>query len=72
VLKPIHDHLFDVLRHLPNDGTFSHSIIARKVMTYSKDYPLYCYDLRAATDRMPVRLQEEILKPILGAPLAKH
>jgi hypothetical protein len=70
VLKPIHDHLFKTLKRLPNDGTFSHSGLARRAQLHTRGNPLYCYDLRAATDRMPVDLQVEILKPLLGNKLA--
>jgi hypothetical protein len=63
--------LFKILRNLPNDGTFSHAKLARKTQLYTRKNPLYCFDLRAATDRMPVDLQVEILKTVIGSKLAK-
>lgn len=73
VLQPIHDYLYkDVLRKLPCDGTFSHSGIASRVRKYTRTGKLTCYDLKAATDRMPVDLQERILSIFLGKELASQ
>jgi len=60
------------LRRLPCDGTFSHSSIAKRVRKYSKTGGLICYDLKAATDRMPVDLQQKILGLLIGEELASH
>lgn len=72
VLKPIHDYLYEVIRRFPCDGTFSHSKIASRVRKYTKTGGLICYDLKAATDRMPVDLQEKILGSLIGNQLASQ
>jgi len=70
VLKPIHDYLMKVLKKLPCDGTFSHDSIARKVRKYTKTGKLSCFDLKAATDRMPVDLQVAIMEKLLPGNLS--
>jgi len=70
VLKPIHDYLMMVLRRFPCDGTFSHSNLAKRVRKYTKTGALNCFDLRAATDRMPVELQARVLERLLGKELS--
>jgi hypothetical protein len=70
VLKPIHDHLMMLLKRFPCDGTFSHPLIAKRVRKFTKNGGLFCFDLKAATDRMPVDLQQEVLKHILGEELS--
>jgi hypothetical protein len=70
VLKPIHDFLMETLKRFPCDGTFSHPLIAKRVRKHTKTKPLVCYDLKAATDRMPIDLQERILGLLLGKHLA--
>jgi len=70
VLKPIHDYLMRVLKRFPCDGTFSHNLLAKKVRKYTKTGKLNCYDLRAATDRMPVDLQQKVLEKLLGENLS--
>jgi hypothetical protein len=60
----------ETLKRFPCDGTFSHPLIAKRVRKHTKTEPLVCYDLRAATDRMPIDLQERILGLLLGKHLA--
>lgn len=66
VLKPIHKYFMDCLKRMPNDGTFSHSDLSKRVKGFTSRHSLYCFDLTAATDRMPIRLQEKVLTPLLG------
>jgi hypothetical protein len=70
VLKPIHDYLYQVIKKLPGDGTFSHSKIGNRVRKLTKTKGLICFDLKAATDRMPVDLQQNVLKHLVGERLA--
>jgi hypothetical protein len=70
VLKPIHDYLMEILKRFPCDGTFSHSNLAKRVRKFTKTGPLNCYDLKAATDRMPVDLQSKVLETLLGKDLS--
>jgi hypothetical protein len=65
VLYPLHRLLFDkVLRLIPQDGTFD-QIAPVKALLESKqadrDRRLWSFDLSAATDRIPVLLQEILL-----------
>jgi hypothetical protein len=70
VLKPIHDYLYQVIRKLPGDGTFSHSEIGNRVRKLTRTKGLICYDLKSATDRMPVDLQQSVLKHLVGDKLS--
>jgi len=65
VLKPIHDYLMKVLKRFPCDGTFSHHLLAKRVRKFTRTGKLHCYDLRTATDRMPVDLQARVLEELL-------
>jgi hypothetical protein len=65
-LKPIHEKLMGTLKGITWDGTSSHNTIATKLSNWTVDEEFYCYDLTAATDRMPIQLQIEVLKPIFG------
>jgi hypothetical protein len=65
-LKPIEQMLAHFLKNLPNDGVYDqHSSEMRarsKSITYGCSYG---YDLSAATDRLPLELQEMVLNQIL-------
>jgi len=66
-LKPLHKFLFNKLRELSDvDGTFDQDHpFDRLLRRNSKIKPtLYGFDLSAATDRLPIILQEDILKLI--------
>jgi hypothetical protein len=65
-LAPIHDMLFKFLKTLPNDATFNQEAAVERC--HNKCILTGCsfgYDLTAATDRLPISLQEEILEVIL-------
>jgi hypothetical protein len=68
-MKPIHLGLFNILRVLPNDGTFDQdSAVQRcsqKAVKYAK---AYSFDLSAATDRLPVVLTASILESLFKIP----
>jgi hypothetical protein len=69
VLKPVHDLLFSILRHLPTDGTFDQLRPAKALVARGlKEF--YSFDLSAATDRFPVALQHAVMSLILGRRLA--
>lgn len=61
ILKGIHKKLMGTLRKLKTDGTFSHGLLARQMLKRTAVGGSYCFDLTAATDRMPVKLQELVL-----------
>lgn len=71
-MRPLHNWAFDVLRQIPQDGTFDHRAKAKEVGNRLKETgnPAYSLDLTAATDRFPVRIQESILSFVFGAHFA--
>lgn len=71
LLKSLHNYLFDILRRIPQDGTFDQLGPLRPVMDYARlGHPCYSFDLSNATDRLPVALQQQVLSGLLGPSLA--
>jgi hypothetical protein len=69
-LSPLHLSIFEFLKTLPMDGTFDqlkplNALLSRGLKNF------YSYDLSAATDRLPITLQEQILARIFGESFAK-
>jgi hypothetical protein len=62
-LKPLHDKLMFILKGIRCDVTFDQN---RYKEVLPPSGPYYCYDLSAATDRMPVDLQQQVLINLLG------
>lgn len=70
LLKPLHEAIFDILRIIPQDGTFDqHKPVKRLAELGCKPY--YCYDLSAATDRFPATILQVLLSFIINAEVAK-
>lgn len=70
-LYPLHLWLFDLLSRIPNDGTFDQTASVKR--GWEKARVSGCsfgYDLSAATDRLPMSLQIEVLSQFFGADLA--
>lgn len=66
-LRPLHDYLFDVLRLIPNDGTFDQEESVNRGVTKAKLHACaYSFDLSSATDRLPRQLTGAILENLLG------
>ena len=65
LLYPLHKMIFDqVLRKIPQDGTFDQIAPVKKLISLVKegrDHRIWSFDLTAATDRIPVILQEIVL-----------
>jgi hypothetical protein len=68
--KPLHDGLFRMLKRIEQDGTFDQekplNLLIERVKPGQK---FHCFDLSAATDRLPLDVQRDIineLKPGLG------
>lgn len=58
----LHDSLFKTLHAIPYDGTFDQTAVLNKViLNKSPSHKLSGYDLSAATDRLPISLQRDIL-----------
>lgn len=74
IMHPLHEALFSILRLIPQDGTFDQHRPVKLLLdniTSRNGWDLYSFDLTAATDRLPVSVQEMILEPILGKALAR-
>lgn len=71
LMEPLHRWIFGVLRAVPTDGTFDQVAPVERLIKYfvGKEW-VASYDLSAATDRLPVAIQVEILRPLLGDRLA--
>lgn len=71
LLKPLHLYLFEVLRRIPQDGTFDQLGPIRSLLDFARlGHPAHSFDLSNATDRLPVKLQEQILSGLLGSSVA--
>lgn len=66
LLKPLHDKIYKVLAEWPEDGTLD-QFKPVEILLNQKSKTIYSLDLTAATDRLPVRLQADILNA-LGYP----
>lgn len=66
IFKPLHDDIFSILKGLETDGTKDQTkpldALIRRVG--HKKETFYCFDLTAATDRLPIELQSDILDHI--------
>lgn len=64
-LYPLHRIIFDrVLRKIPQDGTFAQAKPIEDLLQRAKERGqegIWSYDLSAATDRLPVKVQEALL-----------
>jgi len=68
-LTPLHNTVNSFLKGLPEDGTFDQekAVAAVKSWTTNSETVLNCFDLTAATDRLPISLQKEILSILFGS-----
>jgi hypothetical protein len=64
-LKPFHQMLFSLLEKKPQDGTFDQ---LKPLSGLKPHNGLYSFDLSAATDRLPVRLQELLVSSLMEDP----
>jgi len=68
-LKPLHSALFKLLKGIEQDGTFDQMKPFNKLLEGDSNEKFYSFDLSAATDRLPIELQRDILNvlsPNLG------
>jgi len=72
VLKPLHDRIFEILRLIPQDGTFDQTRPLERLVSLQVKgrVGLWSFDLTAATDRIPIVFQAAILSLLLGAHMA--
>jgi len=72
ILSPLHDSLFNLLSQLPNDGTFDQAASVKRCHLKAKVAgKSFSYDLSAATDRLPVEIQEYVLAALYGTEVAR-
>lgn len=66
LLRPIHKLLFKILSRIPQDATFDQDEGVRKgVQMLRKSRFAASYDLSAATDRLPVFIQTQLISAII-------
>jgi hypothetical protein len=73
VLYPLHKALFSMIAKIPQDGTFNQTSPVEALLAVMKERGLeqvWSYDLSAATDRLPVVLQEYLLALVTSPTLA--
>jgi hypothetical protein len=72
VFKPVSDGIFKILKRLPMDGTFDQDAPVKRLLSLHKEGLLdsqtfYSYDLSAATDRLPIDFQVQVLTLLIGS-----
>jgi hypothetical protein len=72
LLTPLHDTIFHFLAKLPQDGTFNQEEACARVaqFTANNEATVNSFDLTAATDRLPLRVQQEVLAFVTNAGFA--
>nr|UOL49052.1 MAG: putative RNA-dependent RNA polymerase [Mitoviridae sp.] len=73
LLKPLHLGIFEILREIREDGTFDQLGPIHRLLPYimASGTKVFSYDLSAATDRLPVKFQVQVLEA-LGVSWACH
>jgi hypothetical protein len=64
-LKPLHEYIFKLLKYNTNDATFGQQEAVDKFAAQGHK-EIFSYDLKAATDLIPVQLYTEVLEPLIG------
>jgi len=68
LLAPLHSRIFSILKGFPNDGTFDQDLSYERCMEKAKLYNCaYSVDLSAATDRLPILLQTQVLNIVFNS-----
>lgn len=70
ILSGLHDSLASILRNIAEDGTFDQDGPLRTLMATDPKH-LFSFDLSAATDRLPITIQVELLSYIFNKELAE-
>jgi hypothetical protein len=72
ILHPLHSVLSRILKALPNDGTFDQEGMVSRAAQKAADWKAaYCYDLSAATDRLPIMIQGTIISAMFSERIAE-
>lgn len=75
VLRPLHDWIFGILKLIAEDGTFNQArpmYALLEWMKVNRKVHVWSYDLSAATDRLPVVIQELLLRVFTSERLASR
>lgn len=71
-LKSLFKGLMDILRNLESDGTYNQRTLADSMKQAALSLkPIHCFDLTQATDRFPIKIQENLLATLIGKTRAK-
>lgn len=71
-LYPLHKWLFEILKEIPQDGTFDQlKPVERLLKRVNSRQIIYSYDLSSATDRIPIMIQQVLLACIFGEKFAR-
>lgn len=66
-MKSLFRETMKFLEQLETDGTYNQSNLCTRVQQAMKEgKPIYCLDLKNATDRFPVSLQRDLLSTLIG------
>jgi len=72
ILQPLHSELFNLLKLIPNDGTFDQDAsVKRSIQKSSSSGCAYSFDLSSATDRLPLTIQTDILDMLMPIKIGK-
>lgn len=74
VLKPYHEYIFSILRNIPQDGTFDQAgplVKLRERLNSQSNKWVASYDLSAATDRLPIKVQVQVLSQLFTREVAE-
>jgi hypothetical protein len=66
-LRPVHDGIFRFLKRVPTDGTHDQLDPVRRLRS---DSVFSSFDLKAATDRLPLDFQEQVMGLFFGKAVA--
>lgn len=70
-LRPLHDYILEILKEIPQDGTFDqYAPVERLLKRIPMDQVVYSFDLKSATDRLSVTVQEKLLANMFTEGLA--
>lgn len=64
-LSSLHDHVFGILKDLPQDSTFDQNAGFRSLL-YGGYKFFASFDLKAATDRFPLSFQKKVVEHLYG------
>lgn len=69
LLSGLHDTIFEILSKIPQDGTWDQAsplTLLQSLLREKQDKSVYSYDLSAATDRLPIDVQVQVLSQLIG------